>query len=582
MVELSKEVQLMPPLSPFLFRWLRYSLALAIFLVSIFPIFPSEVQPAQVIARWNSNPEPGIIGYKVYYGGTSRNYQYYLDAGNSTNCTLSNLEDGKTYYFAVTAYNASGHESPFSNEMTYNSGTMYSISPAGESFGAAGGEGKINIRTQAGFIWTATSNTSWLIISSGNKGIGDGTIQYSVPANPDHATRTGALTIAGKKFTVTQTRALPAENKIVFAVNCGGPQYADKAGIIYQADSFFSGGGIFKTPASIMGTEDPTLYQSERFGNFSYNIPVANGNYAVILKFAEIYNSASGQRIFDVKIEGKEVVSDLDLYSRVGKNRAYDLIVPVSVADGVLNIEFRTEKGNAKVNAILVSSSQPASQFFVNAAATAGGTINPQGTIKVASGSTQTFSITANTGYRVSDVKVDGGSKGPSNSYTFGNVTGNHTIEAIFQPGSKPVFAVNCGGNQYVDKAGVLYQADSLFSGGGTYKTTAGIAGTDDGLLYQSERFGNISYNFPLPNGNYEVTLKFAEIYPYASLRNRIFDVKMEGKEVVSNLDLVAKVGKNKAYDVTLPVTVTDGILNIEFRADAGSAKVNAILVVKK
>jgi len=56
--------------------------------------------------------------------------------------------------------------------------------------------------------------------------------------------------------------------------------------------------------------------------------------------------------------------------------------------------------------------------------------------------------------------------------------------------------------------------------------------------------------------------------------------VKIEGKEVVSNLDLVVKAGKNKAYDLAFPVTVTDGVLNIEFKTDVGSAKVSAILVV--
>jgi hypothetical protein len=77
------------------------------------------------------------------------------------------------------------------------------------------------------------------------------------------------------------------------------------------------------------------------------------------------------------------------------------------------------------------------------------------------------------------------------------------------------------------------------------------------------------------------VTLKLAEIYPYSSQGSRVFDVKIEGKEVISNLDLFIKAGKFKAYDVTIPVTVTDRMLNIDFKADAGSAKISAIVVTK-
>jgi hypothetical protein len=47
--------------------------------------------------------------------------------------------------------------------------------------------------------------------------------------------------------------------------------------------------------------------------------------------------------------------------------------------------------------------------------------------------------------------------------------------------------------------------------------------------------------------------------------------VKIEGIQVISQLDLVAKVGPKAAYDVTLPVRVTDGKLNIAFRSVGSS-----------
>ena len=141
--------------------------------------------------------------------------------------------------------------------------------------------------------------------------------------------------------------------------------------------------------------------------------------------------------------------------------------------------------------------------------------------------------------------------------------------------------AVNAGGAQYAGADGTVYDGDAGFSGGSTYTTTAAIAGTADDRLYQSERYGNFSYKIPVANGDYLVTLKFAEIY-WSQVGQRVFNVSMEGKVVLSNLDLVAKVGPKAAYNVSLPVTVTDGILTIGFQSVVNHAKVSAIKVEPK
>jgi hypothetical protein len=70
--------------------------------------------------------------------------------------------------------------------------------------------------------------------------------------------------------------------------------------------------------------------------------------------------------------------------------------------------------------------------YTITPTAATGGTISPSGSITVNYGASQSFSITANSGYRITDVKVDGVSKGKVSSYTFTNVTANHTIKASF------------------------------------------------------------------------------------------------------------------------------------------------------
>ncbi|HXS67869.1 MAG TPA: fibronectin type III domain-containing protein [Candidatus Polarisedimenticolia bacterium] len=71
-----------------------------------------------VSVQWTPNSDPSVIGYNVYYGGASRVYTNMLVAGN-TNATVSGLVAGKTYFFAVTAFDAFGDESDFSDESIF-------------------------------------------------------------------------------------------------------------------------------------------------------------------------------------------------------------------------------------------------------------------------------------------------------------------------------------------------------------------------------------------------------------------------------------------------------------------------------
>ena len=72
-----------------------------------------------VTMAWGTSPSPGVTGYRLYYGGVSGNYANSVVLGNVTTSVVSGLASGVTYYFAVTAYNASGQESPLSKEISY-------------------------------------------------------------------------------------------------------------------------------------------------------------------------------------------------------------------------------------------------------------------------------------------------------------------------------------------------------------------------------------------------------------------------------------------------------------------------------
>jgi len=74
----------------------------------------------QATLEWDPNSEPDLAGYKLYLGPNSGNYDTVIDVGNQTTYTLTDLELDETYYIAATAYNTTGLESGYSNEVILN------------------------------------------------------------------------------------------------------------------------------------------------------------------------------------------------------------------------------------------------------------------------------------------------------------------------------------------------------------------------------------------------------------------------------------------------------------------------------
>ncbi len=74
----------------------------------------------------------------------------------------------------------------------------------------------------------------------------------------------------------------------------------------------------------------------------------------MVLKFAEVYWNSPGGRVFDVWAEGVKAFSSLDIFALAGRNRPYDISLPVIITDGQLDIRFSTVKNYAGVSAIVV------------------------------------------------------------------------------------------------------------------------------------------------------------------------------------------------------------------------------------
>lgn len=144
--------------------------------------------------------------------------------------------------------------------------------------------------------------------------------------------------------------AVPAER-----INAGGKEF-ETATDFWAADSNFSGGTVCSGAPAIANTTTPALYQTCRYGTFTYTVPVPNGDYDVTLKFAETIRTAAGQRLFDVTINGVKVLDEYDIFAAAGgRNRAVDRLFPVSVTGGKIVIQFTSGAADlALVNAIQI------------------------------------------------------------------------------------------------------------------------------------------------------------------------------------------------------------------------------------
>lgn len=325
-----------------------------------------------------------------------------------------------------------------------------------------------------------------------------------------------ALAIAAAITWIAAPLSAAAQEAALYRVKCGGEGFTDKQGHVWEADAHFEGGQTFRADSAIGNTDIPYLYQSERWndaalGNLKYTFPVRAGEYKVILHFAEIWDQAfaSGQRVFDVSVNGTIVAPDLDVFAQAGALTPLDLDFLALAQDGKIIVEFANKVGNAKVAGIEVLPMNPP--------------------------------------------------------------------RAAAAP-----YRIRCGGDDWIDPQGNWWEGDSHFSSGAIFNTTAPVSGTELSQLYQQERWnatGDLAYAFDVAPGAYTVRLHFAEIY-YQTAGMRVFDVDINGANVIQSLDLAADPGPNVAVVKEFNVEAADGKISIAFRNQVENAKIAAIEIV--
>jgi hypothetical protein len=140
--------------------------------------------------------------------------------------------------------------------------------------------------------------------------------------------------------------------------------FTDNNGQLWHTDDYYLGGHTSTKLAQISGTSDPDLFAAERYGHFTYAIPVdTRDRYTLTLHFAEFYFGpgasgvgGEGSRVFRVLCNGNTLLDNFDIYKQVGSlhalTKTFYHLKPS--AQGKLNITFEPMVNNATVSGIEV------------------------------------------------------------------------------------------------------------------------------------------------------------------------------------------------------------------------------------
>jgi len=456
----------------------------------------------------DGTPLTDLEGYKVYYGTLSGNYSQNIDAGNVTTYT-ANLSDG-TYYFAVTAYDTSRNESDYSNEVnkTIRSIQQYTltVNKNGTGAGTVTSPG-INCGSDCtepydqGTIVTLTATaatgsafTGW----SGGGCTGAGTCSTTINANTTVTANFNKNTYAITATAGTGGNISPSGTVTVNQGDNKTFTITPNAGC-HIADVMVDGSSVGAVSAYTFSNITANHSIGATFALNTYTITATAGAGGTITPSGAVTVNQGDSKTFTITPNAGYHIADVT--------------VDGASAGAVSAYTFSNITANHSIGATFAVNT-----YTITAAAGAGGTITPSGTVTVNQGDSKTYTINPNTGYHIADVTVDGSSAGALSAYTFSNVTANHSIGAAFAvDASAQEIIIDNGdpgtsytGAWYVSSGIDPYGTDSLWSRKGTYTWTftpqqAGVYELSMWWTYLGSRSANIPVDIKYSDGTTRV-----------------------------------------------------------------------------
>ena len=418
------------------FRTLYLLSFLVIFMLCSLPL--PAASAATVTVAWDKNSETNVIGYELHYGTTSQDYQHTVDVENNTSRSISGLIEGQTYYFAVKAYNDEYVFSDFSEKLVYtipnssppaiytittNAGTNGTISPTSAAVNAGGSQS-----------FTITPDTGYRVEDVLVDGVSEGAVTtYAFSAlDADHSI---SASFAVDTFTIQASASLGGviSPSGAVSVSYGGSQsFTITPDTGYRVEDVLVDGvseGAVTTYAFSALDADHSISASFAVDTFTIQASASLGG--VISPSGAVSVSYGGSQSFTITPDTGYRVEDV-------------------LVDGVSEGLLSSYTFDQVVEGHTIQASFIADTVTITASAGTNGSISPAGNVSVNYGSSQTFAISPDSGYVIADVWIDGVSIDAMDSYTFSNVTADHTINAAFTAENK-VPTADAGPNQTVE-----------------------------------------------------------------------------------------------------------------------------------
>lgn len=429
------------------------------------------------------------------------------------------------------------------------------------------------------------------------------------------------------------------ENRLLLTttyINAGGPDIAGDLSFV-EDDAFQNGVGrsyARRDAIDVSGVDSQypesvfqsVLWDAPRGPELQFDIPTTPGSsYQVDLLFSEIWRGGFdvGRRVFDVSLEGTVVLDNFDIYSEVGARTAIVKSFDITATDGNLDIDFTHIKNNPAIAGIVVTevgSNPTNTPPTISAVAdqnidenettgpisfTVGDADGDSVTVTAVSSNPLVVTATgislsgtgANRAVTVTPVADADGATTITLTASDGTdtvteqflVTVNNTDGPIDPPQPGPAtLALNAGGAAvgYFSSAAQFVNA-SRTSNPRRPATISNVPAAIPASVFQSNvwsppRQGDLEFDIPNESGvSYQVDLLFAETWSGA-FRNgrRLFDVSLDGQQVLNDFDVFATGGRNGAVVQTFTIT-GDGNLDVNLSHVANNPMISGIVLTR-
>lgn len=369
------------------------------------------------------------------------------------------------------------------------------------------------------------------------------------------------------------------------------------------------------------------LWDPSRGPELQFDIPAnAGSEYKVDLLFSEIWRGGFdvGRRVFDVFLEGDTVLDNFDIYEEVGARTALVKSFDITATDNNIDIDFGHVRNNPAIAGIIVTemtddgggstNTPPGISSIPNQTTNQNQPLGPLSfTVNDADGDVVSLSATSSNPAVVAQNAVTTTGTGTNRSVTVTptqNASGVTTVTLIASDGTAstteqfvvtvnesdgPVDPPASGAQMLNAGAGAVgeFEAASPFhdnARSSNPRRGASISNVPAGIpeaVFQSNtwspgRLGDLEFDIPNESGvEYQVDLLFAETWRGA-FRNgrRLFDVSIDGQQVLNDFDVFARAGVKTALVETFTVT-GDGNLDIDLSHVKNNPMISGIVVTR-